>query len=121
MRRSNRREAGEGNFGCIVGLVLLVIAVIIAFKVIPIKANMADLRQVCIDEGKSAGQHSDATIMKRILEKADEVHLPVTEENVTIARAQNTITIDVDYTVPVPFPGYTYQWHEHHHVENPIF
>lgn len=121
MRRSSRREAGEGNFGCIVGLVILVIAVIIAYKIIPIKANMADLRQVCIDEGKSAGQHSDEVIMKRILEKAQEVHLPVAEDNVTIARTSGTITIDVDYTVPVDFPGYTYQWHQHHHVENPIF
>lgn len=121
MRRSNRRQAGEGNFGCIVGLVILVIAVMVAYKIIPIKANMADLRQVCIDEGKSAGQHNDNVIMKRILEKAEEVHLPVTEDNVTISRAANNITIDVDYTVPVAFPGYTYQWHQHHHVENPIF
>jgi hypothetical protein len=121
MRRSNRRQAGEGNFGCIVGLVILVIAVIVAYKIIPIKANMADLRQVCIDEGKSAGQHSDAVITKRILEKAEDVHLPVTEDNITIARQSSNITIDVDYTVPVQFPGYTYQWHQHHHVENPIF
>jgi hypothetical protein len=121
MRRSNRREAGEGNFGCIVGLVILVVAVIVAYKIIPIKANMADLRQVCIDEGKSAGQHSDTVIQKRILEKAQEVHLPVTEDNIKIARAENTISIDVEYTVPVDFPGYTYQWHQHHHVENPIF
>jgi hypothetical protein len=121
MRRSNRREAGEGNFGCIVGLIILVIAVVVAYKIIPVKANMADLRQVCVDEGKSAGQHSDATITKRIVEKAEEVHLPVTEDNIQISRQSNTINIDVDYTVPVQFPGYTYQWHEHHHVENPIF
>jgi hypothetical protein len=121
MRRRNRRESGEGQFGCLVGLVILVLAVFIAFKIIPIKANMADLRQVCIDEGKSAGQHNDAKILKTILEKAEEVHLPVTEDNVTINRAQNNITIDVDYTVPVQFPGYLYQWHQHHHVENPIF
>ncbi|HEY2830500.1 MAG TPA: hypothetical protein VGJ88_10320 [Thermoanaerobaculia bacterium] len=119
--RRNRREAGEGNFGCIVGLVILVAAVFIAFKIIPVKANMADLRQTCVDEGKSAGQHSDAVIMKAILAKADDEHLPVTEDNVTISRQTNTITIDVDYVVPVQFPGYTYQWHEHHHVENPIF
>ena len=121
MRRSNRREAGEGNFGCIVGLVILVIAGVIAYKVIPLKAQMADLRQVCIDEGKSAGQHSDVIITKRILEKAEEVHLPVTEDNIQITRHENSISIDVDYTVPVEFPGYTYQWHEHHHVENPVF
>ena len=121
MRRRSRHESGEGQFGCLVGLILLALAIFVAYKIIPIKANMADLRQTCIDEGKSAGQHNDAKIMQAILAKADECHLPVTEDNVTISRQANEITIDVDYTVPVQFPGYLYQWHEHHHVQNPIF
>jgi hypothetical protein len=121
MRRHNRRESGEGQFGCLIGVALLAVAVFVAYKIIPIKANMADLRQTCIDEGKAAGQHTDAKILAAILAKAEEVHLPVTEDNVTINRQSNEITIDVDYTVPVAFPGYTYQWHEHHHVQNPIF
>jgi len=121
MRRRSRRQSGEGQFGCLVGVVILIAAVFIAYKIIPIKAQMADLRQVCIDEGKSAGQHSDVVITKRILEKAQEVNLPVTEDNITITRPTNSIVIDVEYTVPVQFPGYVYQWHAHHHVENPIF
>ena len=41
MRRRSR-EAGEGQAGCLFGIVLLVIAIFIAWKVIPIKANMSD-------------------------------------------------------------------------------
>lgn len=121
MRRRSRHEMGEGQAGCLFGLVLLAIAIFIAWKVIPVKANMADLRQTVEDEAKSAGQHNDAQITKAILDKADRVHLPVTEDNVEVHRTGNEIYVDVDYTVPVQFPGYVYQWHQHHHAENPIF
>ena len=36
----------------------------------------------------------------------EQLGLPVTEENVQIARRAGYITIDVRYTVPVEFPGY---------------
>lgn len=121
MRRRNRREAGEGQGGCLFGIVLLIVAVFIAYKIVPVKANMADLRQAVTDEGKSAGTHNDSVIMKSILTKAESLNLPVTEDNVEIKRTGNNIYIDVDYTVPIQFPGYVYQWHEHTHVENPIF
>jgi hypothetical protein len=119
--RISRRERGEGNLGCLVGLILLAVAVFIAYKLIPIKANNAELRQVISDEAKSAGTHRDGQIMESILAKAREDKLPVTEDNVKIERANSQITVTVDYTVPVEFPGYTYQWHFHHEVTNPIF
>jgi hypothetical protein len=119
--RRNRREAGEGNFGCLVGIILLLAAVFVAYKMIPLKVRAAELRQVIQDEAKSAGTHSDERIKKAILLKADENRLPVTEDNIQISRKQNDIWIDVEYTVPVKFPGFTYQWKQHHHYENPIF
>jgi hypothetical protein len=120
MRRS-RRESGEGQLGCLFGVALLLLAVFIAFKVIPVKVRAADLRQTVIDEAKSAGTHHDDQIMKYILAKAADQNLPVTEDSVKIVRRQNDISIDVNYVVPIEFPGFTYQWHINHHAENPIF
>ena len=119
--RRNRRERGEGNLGCIVGVIFLVLAIFVAYKMIPVKVKNAELRQVITDEAKSAGTHRDDVIMAAILAKAKENNLPVTEENVKIVRAASQISVDVDYTVPVEFPGYTYNWHIHHEVSNPIF
>jgi hypothetical protein len=120
MRRS-RREAGEGQVGCLVGLVILFIAIFIAYKMVPVKVKSADLRQTVVDEAKSAGSHSDDQIRKQILLKAQDSNLPVTDDSITIERTGNLIRVDVDYTVPIVFPGYTMQWHQHHHAENPIF
>lgn len=118
---NNRSERGEGRFGCLVGLVLLLIAGLIAYRMIPIKVKTADLRDTVIDESKSAGRHGDKAIRGNILNKAQQLELPVTPEDIVIKRTNAYIRIDVKYTVPVEFPGYTYQWDFRHHYENPIF
>lgn len=116
-----RGERGEGQFGCLVGLVLLLAAGLVAYRMIPIKVKAADMRDTVVDESKSAGQHNDKQIMANILTKAEQLELPVTEDNVKINRRNSMITVEVDYTVPVNFPGYTYMWHFRHWAENPVF
>ena len=117
----NRRERGEGQFGCLVGVVLLLVVGLICYKMIPVKVKSADLRDTVKDYSKSAGQFNDASIRNAILEKAKTLDLPVKEDDVKINRRSNEITVEVDYTVPVKFPGYTYNWKFHHKAENPIF
>ena len=119
--RRYRAQRGEGQFGCVVGLLLLLAGIFVAYKMIPIKVKAAELRQEVVDESKSAGMHGDERIMKEIMSKAQELELPLTQEGVTINRRASAITVDVNYTVPVEFPGFVYKWNFHHHAENPIF
>lgn len=121
MRLRRRGEAGEGQAGCIFGLIVLLIAVFVAFKMVPVKVRAAELRQTVVDEAKSAGTRNDDQILKSILHTAEEERLPVTQDNVKIRRGGNTINVEVEYVVPVEFPGYTYQWKFRHKAENPIF
>ncbi|HEV7764901.1 MAG TPA: hypothetical protein VGQ76_07875 [Thermoanaerobaculia bacterium] len=117
----NRRERGESQFGCLVGIIILLVAGVLAYKLIPIKVKAADLRDTVVNEAKSAGQHDERVIMKNILRKAGELEFPVTEENVKIKRSSTYVTIDVTYAVPVDLPGYKFNWNFHHHTENPVF
>jgi hypothetical protein len=117
----NRRERGEGQFGCLVGLVLLLIAGLIAYRLIPVKVRAAEMRDTVIDESKSAGQHNDKEIKESILFKAKQLELPVDPANVIVRRSPNYIRVEVKYTVPVEFPGYTYKWNFEHKYENPVF
>jgi hypothetical protein len=119
--RLSRREKGEGQFGCLVGLIVLALGVFVAWKMIPVKVKTAEVRQVVVDEAKSAGTHTDKVIMGNILAKAHENRLPVTEDDVKIRRANSEINVEVNYVVPVEFPGFTYQWHINHSATNPIF
>lgn len=115
------RERGEGKLGCLFGLVILLIGVLIAYKMIPIKVKAAEMRDVVQDESRAAGQRTDKVITETILAKAKQLGLPIEKENIEIVRITNQISVDVKYTVPVVFPGYTYTWNFHHHAENPIF
>lgn len=120
--RVSRRERGEGQFGCVVGLILLVIAAVVAYKVIPVKVKAAELRQEVVDDAKSAGMMNDERIRAAILAKAREDNLPVTDDSIKITRGANQVNVQVDYVMPIDFPGgYTYQWHVHHEASNPIF
>ncbi len=119
--RFSRREKGEGQAGCLVGLIVLAIGIFIAWKMIPVKVKAAEVRQVVVDEAKSAGTHNDDRIKGAILSKARENNLPITEDNIKIRRAAGEITVEVNYVVPIEFPGYTYQWHISHVAQNPIF
>src|SRR5262245_9534944 len=119
--RFRRSERGEGQAGCLIGLIILAVAVFIAWKMIPVKVKAAELRQVVVDEAKAAGTHDDAKILGAIMAKVHDNGLPVTPEDVKISRAHGEITIDVEYDVPIDFPGFTYKWHLHHYANNPIF
>jgi hypothetical protein len=119
--RKSRRERGESQFGCLIGLILLGLAIFVAWKMIPAKVKAAELRQTVVDEAKSAGTHNDDRIKSAILAKAREDNLPVAEENIKIVRSASEITVTVTYTIPIVFPGYTYNWHLEHEARNPIF
>lgn len=113
------RQRGESQFGCLVGLILLLAAGVLAYKLIPVKVKAADMRDTVMDEAKSG--HGEKVIIKNILRKAEELEFPITEENIKIKRSSTDISIDVEYTVPIELPGYTYDWNFHHHTENPRF
>jgi hypothetical protein len=119
--RKSRRERGESQFGCLIGLILLGLAIFVAWKMIPVKVKAAELRQTVVDEAKSAGTHNDDRIKAAILAKAREDNLPVTEDNINIVRGNGEISVTVTYTIPIVFPGYTYNWHLVHEAKNPIF
>lgn len=119
--RRNRRERGEGNFGCLVGLVVFLAAIFVAYKMIPIKIKAAEVREVLQDEAKSAGTHNDDQIRAAILKKAKDDDLPITEDNLKISRTTSEIKIDLEYVVPVKFPGFTFNWKFHNEQQNPIF
>jgi hypothetical protein len=119
--RFSRRERGEGQLGCLVGLIFLGLGAYVAYKIIPVKVKAAEVRGVVVDEAKSAGTRNNEKILGAILAKAREDNLPITEDNVKISRGNNEITVEVNYIVPIEFPGYTYNWHISHRAQNPIF
>jgi hypothetical protein len=122
MPRRRTAQSGEGNLGCIIWALVLGLAILISWKMIPVKVNSAELADYMVEVAQfQSAQKTPEEIKKMILLRASELNIPLAKENVTIVRAGDRIRMTVDYTVPVDFPGYTYNWHFRHELDRPIF
>lgn len=116
-----RGESGEMKLGCVLWTVALALAVLVAWKMVPVKIKSAQLYDFMVEEAKYASSVKPEALKKGILRKAQELDLPVSEKRVKVVTTGSRIRMSVSYMVPVHFPGYTYEWHFNHEVDRPIF
>ncbi len=117
------RERGASNVGCIVGLAILVVVVLLAVRVIPVRVAVAELQDFCetVAEQASLPRMSDQIIADQILLKAEEQHLPVSKENIKVWRDSADVHVEVKYTVPLDLYVYQYNWNVVHRVDRTLF
>lgn len=117
-----RSERGEGNLGCILWLLALGLAILIAWKMVPVKLQSTELYDYMDELAKfSAATVPPDELRKRILDRAAQLQIPLQKEKIRVERNGDRIYMEVDYTIPVEFPGYTYQWNFHQKLDRPIF
>jgi hypothetical protein len=120
MRRRSA-EAGSGNLGCILWVVLLAVAVLVAWKAIPVKVRSAELYDHMEEMTKFGARTTPEDMEKDIINKAHELDLPLDKEHVKVERIGDRVKMEASYTVPLDFPGYTYNWHFDHQLDRPLF
>ena len=118
-----RSEWGKGNIGCIFGLLVLAIAVIVVIKVAPVKIAVADLEAFCEREAESASlpRNTDEAMTNAILAKAKALKLPVKMEDIEVSRDGTNVHVRVSYKVAVEVPFYTYTWDVRYNIERVLF
>ena len=118
-----RYQRGDVPLGCLVGGLVALIVALVAIKVTPIMLRVGELDKEigALSDRANRRVYTDKRIEKDILDKAEELDLPVTKKNVTIKRSSNRIKVTVVYDLPIEFPGYTYVWHKEHYHERPLF
>ena len=119
VRRASER--GTGNLGCVLWVIVLLLAVLIAWKAIPVKIKSAQFYDYMEEMAKTAGGNPPDEIKKALLDKANELQLPLEKDNVKVQRIGDNIRMEASYMVPLEFPGYTYEWHFDPQVDRPIF
>jgi len=106
-------EEGKGSTGCMLALVVMAIALFIAFKAGPPYYNNYNLE----GELKSTVSRMSARSLKeevvvrdliRIAEKNDVV---LTKKNINISRFGGKLYIEIEYTVPIDFLILQYDLH----------
>lgn len=121
MRRFDSQK-GEGNLGCIVWAIAVVVVAHVAWMMIPVKIASAQLNDFMEEQAKFAERRDAQQIEKAILVKARELELPLDPKKVDAERRGDHIYMKAEYTVPITFfGGYTYEWHFVHDIDRPIF
>lgn len=114
-------QKGEGRLGCVMGVLLLCLALFVAYKLIPAKIQAAEMRDVVQDASRSASGKSMATIKKEIFTRAKELKVPLNESDIVITRRNEFIRVEVKYEVQIQFPGFVWNKEYDFEAENPVF
>jgi hypothetical protein len=114
-------QKGEGRLGCVVGLLLLVVALFVAYKLIPVKMQATSMREAVQNASRSASGKGMDTVKKEVLARAKELNVPLSEKDVVITRRADFIRVEVQYDVMIDFPGYKWKKHYSFDAENPVF
>ena len=119
--RRRAAERGSGNAGCILWMVVLLVGVLIAWKAVPVKIKSAELYDSMEEMAKFSARNPPEQLQKQILNRANELGLPLVKDQVRVQRIGDRIKMEASYMVPLEFPGYTYEWQFNHQVDRPIF
>lgn len=117
----SRAQAGDSKLGCILWTLLLVAGVMIGWKAIPVKIATSELYDFMVEQAKFSGSAGPEALKKRILDKANELNLPIDPQRVTVTTAGDKVRMQVPFTVPLEFPGYTYNWEFDLRVDRSIY
>ena len=118
-----RRTAGlgEGKLGCVIWAGVLVIAGIVAYTAIPVKLASTQLYDYMDDQARFGARVPPQALKARILNRAKELELPVTERDITVKKTGGMIRMECSFTVPLNILGFTYDWDFDLELERQVF
>lgn len=117
-----RGEAGEGRIGCIFWSLVLIVGGIIAWTLVPVQLRTSEFIDYMDDQAQFASQRSAEAIKTRVIQKANDLRLPVGPKELTVTKEGERIKMHTEFTVVVEFPfGITHDWEVEHDIDRPIF
>ena len=122
MRKRKRiASRGEGKLGCVIWLLALVLAGLIAYEAIPVKLATSQLYDYMDDQARFGARTPVNNLKVRILKRAKDLDLPVTKNDLTVTKAGGMIRMQCKFSVPVSVLGFTYDWKFDLKVDRQVF
>ncbi len=102
-RPSRRSQRGAGRLKAIIYTAILVAAVYVAFKLVPVYFAEYQLSDKMQEQARYAvvNRYSDDKIRENLMKVADDLEIPVKKEDIKVFSTMEIVKINVDYTVPV--------------------
>lgn len=123
MTRRARVMRGKTNIGCIVWLAILFLVGYVLYKVVPVKIATSTFYDAMQEQASFGSIKGLGQIEYAVLQKARELELPITKENLIIKRSKEAITIEAHYEMTIDFFNgmYKYVWKLDPVVSRPLF
>jgi len=115
------RTRGEGAFGTIVGIVLLVLVGIALFKIVPLHIAGNKVFDAMNEQANFAGVKPLDKIQYEIYVVAQEAVTPLLLQDIIVRRSGSSVVVSAKYSQSVKVVGYNYVYNFDRTVEKPVF
>ena len=115
------RVRGEGAFGAIVGIAVVVVVGIALFKIVPLHIAGNTVYDAMSEQANFAGVKPLEKIQYEVFVVAQEAGTPLTIQDIKIRRHGSDVTIEAKYTQQVVVLGYKYSYTFDKSVTKPVF
>jgi len=107
--KSRNGERGEGRVGLLVAVAVVAIGVFLGVKIIPVRINAYEFRDFIEEECRFAAvRKGDAEVRKRILEKAEDLEIPLDPKRLKLERRRDEMIITASFEQPIDLSVTTY-------------
>lgn len=117
-----RTQRGEGRVGFLIALIVVGAAIFVGMKVVPVRITAYEFRDTLREEARYAAvRHNDATVVKRILQKANDLEIPLKKKNLEVKRTTGEMIIRARYEQPIDLKVTTYVYQFQAEARAPLF
>jgi hypothetical protein len=122
MLGSEKRQRGEGRIGFLIALIVVGVVIFVGVKIIPVRITAYEFRDTLREEARYAAvRDDDATVVVRILKKAEELEIPLTKKNLEVKRTTGEMIIRAHYEQPIDLKVTTYVYKFRAEERAPLF
>jgi hypothetical protein len=113
MRRSTRSQRGAGKLKAIVFTLILLLAIYLAFKLVPPYVSEYQLQDKMQELARFGivNRYSDEQVRENVFKVVQDLDLPVKRDDIKVTVTQATVKISLEYTVPVDLLFYSTELH----------
>jgi hypothetical protein len=115
------RVRGEGAFGTIVGIVVVVLVGVALFKIVPLHIAGNEVLDAMSEQANFAGVKTLDKIRYEIFIAGQEAKTPLTLQDIKIRRHGSDVIVEARYTQKVSVFGYQYNYVFDRTVQKPVF
>ncbi len=110
--RTLRRQKGDSKIGCLFWLALLAYFGYVAYQVIPIKMDAAELENFIERKAELASISNASTekFKREILQRAEELEIPIEADELTVEKTAARVRVKGKYTMPVNLLFREWDW-----------